>query len=117
MVKYTHVLLGRLSEKMRKRDEYGQFSQKSNEPREVRSLRLTNSTWETLGEIAEETDVSRADVIEEFFKAEILNQNFSKTKIQQLVEEILNDPEVTRKGKDKSAIKRGLEALLKKLTI
>ena len=102
---------------MRKRDEYGQFSQKSDEPREVRSLRLTNSTWEKLGKIAKEAGVTRADIIESIFKTDTLEQKFSEIKIQNLIEEILIDPEVTRKGKDKSAIRRGLETLLRKLNL
>ncbi|OUL35118.1 hypothetical protein BV372_12250 [Nostoc sp. T09] len=100
---------------MRKRDEYGQFKQKSNEPREVRSIRLTNSTWEKLGEIAQTAGVTRADIIEAMFETNTSVQKFSKAEVKNLVEEILSDQEVTRTGKDRGSVKRGLEALLQKL--
>lgn len=47
------------------RGEKGQFNLKGEERREVRSLRLTDSAWEKLGEMAEERCITRADLIEE----------------------------------------------------
>lgn len=100
---------------MRKRDKHGQFAQKSNEPREVRSLRLTDSTWNKIGEIAEAAEVTRADIIEIMFEKNILVKGFSKEELQSLVKEILDDDKITRNPKDKVTIKRGLETLLNML--
>lgn len=47
------------------RGQYGQFAQIGSEERKVRSLRLTDSTWEALGQIAEEKEATRADLVEE----------------------------------------------------
>ena len=51
----------------------GKFTQKSDEPRKVRSIRLTDSTWEKLGEMADkkstaEQRITRADLIEEWLQ-------------------------------------------------
>ena len=47
------------------RNEVGQFSSKGEERREVRSIRLTDSAWEKLGNIANERGITRADLIED----------------------------------------------------
>jgi predicted DNA-binding ribbon-helix-helix protein len=47
------------------RNEVGQFSAKGEERREVRSIRLTDSAWEKLGNIANERSITRADLIED----------------------------------------------------
>lgn len=49
---------------MRKRSETGKFIAQSEERREVRSLRLTDSTWKALGDTADRQGVTRADLIE-----------------------------------------------------
>ena len=46
------------------RNEVGQFSAKGEERREVRSIRLTDSAWEKLGNIADKRGITRADLIE-----------------------------------------------------
>ncbi|NES73975.1 MAG: ribbon-helix-helix domain-containing protein [Okeania sp. SIO2D1] len=48
------------------RDDLGRFSSKSETFRKVRSIRLTDSTWELLGKLAEERGVTRADLLEEW---------------------------------------------------
>lgn len=101
---------------IRRRDKYGQFSQKSDEPREVRSLRLTDSTWNKMGEIAEAVKITRADVIEEIFERNLVeDKKFSKIELLSLVQKILDDQKITRGGKDKEAVKRALETLLNML--
>jgi predicted DNA-binding ribbon-helix-helix protein len=52
------------------RNEVGQFSAKGEERREVRSIRLTDSTWEKLGNIADERGITRADLIEDMMSAD-----------------------------------------------
>lgn len=48
------------------RNESGKFSAKSNEMREVRSIRLTNATWDALGKLADERSITRADLVEDW---------------------------------------------------
>ena len=45
--------------------ENGKFQQKSEENREVRSLRATNQTWSKLGTYADRRHLTRADLLEE----------------------------------------------------
>jgi predicted DNA-binding ribbon-helix-helix protein len=51
------------------RNEVGQFSAKGEGRREVRSIRLTDSAWEKLGNIADERGITRADLIENMMSA------------------------------------------------
>lgn len=48
------------------RNESGKFLSKSDEKREVRSIRLTDSTWDKLGQLADERGITRADLLEEW---------------------------------------------------
>lgn len=57
----------------RLRTQSGKFAAKSDEPRRVRSLRLTDSVWEKLEQLANEKSTSerritRADLIEEWMQ-------------------------------------------------
>ncbi len=102
------------------RSEHGRFASKSVEPREVRSIRLTDTTWEKLGVSADSRCITRADLIEHLVESGALDQPqlTSATNLQQVEEavaQILNDPIVTRNGKDRGSVRRALEALLKAL--
>ena len=46
------------------RSKLGQFTSKSSQFRKVRTVRLTDSTWEKLGQAAAEMGMTRADFIE-----------------------------------------------------
>jgi predicted DNA-binding ribbon-helix-helix protein len=103
------------------RTEQGKFAPKSEEYRQVRSIRLTDTTWEKIGFAAEKRRITRADLIEQMaedgvFDNEIedtsLPRDNSMAQIESIVEKILVDPTVTRNGKDRGAVKRGLQALL-----
>lgn len=48
------------------RNESGKFAAKSNENRQVRSIRLTDSAWDKLGQLALERGITRADLLEEW---------------------------------------------------
>lgn len=48
------------------RDKGGKFAQKSESPRLVRAMRLTDSAWQTLGEVATLRGITRADLVEEW---------------------------------------------------
>lgn len=50
------------------RSQGGKFALKSDEPRSIRTMRLTNATWAKLGEIADSRGITRADLIEEWTK-------------------------------------------------
>jgi hypothetical protein len=105
------------------RTKGGKFAQKSEELRYVRSLRLTDSTWKTLGMVAIQRGITRADLLEELVEQGIISSTQKSIKpekkaveLEQLVNQVLADPSVTRNGKDRGAVKRGLEALLKLLS-
>ena len=99
----------------------GKFAPKSEEHRRVRSIRLTDSTWEVLGAIATQRGITRADLLEGLVEGGLVNlvgRSENRTnEIEQFIEQVLADPAVTRNGKDKGAVKRGLEALLKLLSL
>ena len=105
------------------RTESGKFAQKSEELRRVRSIRLTDSTWEALGLMAAQRSITRADLIEELVEEDIIgaSEPISSSKktveeIESLVEQVLADSLVTRNGRDKGSVRRGLKALLKLLS-
>ena len=99
----------------------GKFTLKANQPRQVRSIRLTAKTWEILGEIAHQRGITRADLIENLITTGVISQesltdlSIIRSKIlaemEQAMNSILDDPKVTRKGKDAGAIRRAFKAL------
>jgi hypothetical protein len=105
------------------RTEGGQFAPKSNDYRHVRSIRLTDETWEKIGYAAQARQVTRADLIEQMAEDGVFDQPVAMATVpdsNQLliaIESVMNNPDVTRKGKDKGAVKRALEALLSCLGI
>ena len=95
-----------------KRSVAGKFVSKSDESREVHSLRCTDATWQRLGEVAESQGITRADLVEQWTTA--LEKPVSSSGLDQIDEAIahvLNDPAVTRNGKDRGSVRRALEAL------
>lgn len=103
------------------RGERGRFTQKSTEHREVRSLRLTETTWEKLGAAADLRRITRADLIEQLVESGALEQQpstdgVSLQQVEAAIAQILADPAVTRNGKDRGSVRRALEALLKQLS-
>jgi macrodomain Ter protein organizer (MatP/YcbG family) len=103
------------------RTEEGKFARKSEEHRHVRSIRLTNTSWEKIGFAADKRRITRADLIEQMAEDGVFDDEEQQVQrpdtilvrdIASVVEEILSDPSVTRNGKDKGAVKRGLQALL-----
>ena len=104
------------------RGERGRFAAKSDNPREVRSLRLTDTTWEKLGKAADSRRITRADLIEQLAESGVLDEQpatsggINLQQVETAITQILNDPVVTRHGKDRGSVKRALEALLKQLS-
>ena len=105
------------------RTEEGKFAPKSEEPRHVRSIRLTDTTWKKIGFAADKRRITRADLVEQMAEDGIFDEvapeqnppKLALADVDLIVESILSDPTVTRNGKDKSAIRRGLQALLSRL--
>ena len=60
------------------RGDNGKFAQKSQEPRSVKSIRVTDSIWETLGKIANERCITRGDLIEYFALNHVLHEDLRK---------------------------------------
>ncbi|NEQ78471.1 MAG: hypothetical protein F6K23_39075, partial [Okeania sp. SIO2C9] len=57
------------------RSNQGRFLSKSEENRQVRSMRLTDYVWQKLGEIASFKNLTRADLLEEFVRSGALDLN------------------------------------------
>jgi hypothetical protein len=109
---------------IQERQEGGKFAPKSNEARHVRSIRLTNTTWEKMGYAADKRRITRADLIEQITEDGVFDDQGENvqllyaallSEVEIAVEEILNDSSVTRGGRDRGAVKRGLQALLNRL--
>lgn len=60
--------MGGIRQLKRFRDQKGKFRLKNSDYRQVRSLRLTDSTWKALGDTAESNSLSRADLLENLVK-------------------------------------------------
>lgn len=107
----------------------GRFLPKDGRPRPVRSLRLTDNCWEALGVAAAARGITRADLLEQMadddafdwdqtdnqaddaddYRAELLDE------LRDLEEDLLDDEDVTRGGKDKGVVRRVLRAILERL--
>jgi hypothetical protein len=79
-----------------------------------------------MGYAADKRRITRADLVEQMAadgvfddELEVKDSQLSQMnlvhQIEVVVEEISNDPTVTRGGKDKGAVKRALQALLNRL--
>lgn len=72
-----------------KRNEAGRFAPKSDQPRRVRTMRLTDVAWNKLGEIADSQNLNRADFIERWLQKEIEKPLGEQLKIFEQPEEII----------------------------
>jgi predicted DNA-binding ribbon-helix-helix protein len=107
------------------RTEGGKFAPKSEEYRRVRSIRLTDTTWEKMGHAADKRRITRADLIEQMSDDGIFEQflepssqvNASQVlkQVETIAQVLINDPALTRNGKDRGVVKRTLEALVERL--
>ena len=55
------------------RDSRGQFSNKSDSDRQVRSIRVTDEIWEKFGKMAAQQGITRADLLEEIVENDYLS--------------------------------------------
>lgn len=108
------------------RDETGRFIQKSSQPRFVRSIRLTDNTWEYLGQLASQQCITRADLIEEFVENGTLEikQNpdlerslefLSKEELNKLMESALKLLKVGKQSKYYKDCKKILQYFINQL--
>ncbi len=104
----------------------GKFKQKGDQPRKVRSLRLTDQCWEQLGEISETQSLTRADLIEEIVKNKSIvrylleeEEDDNRTLMELLpviIEGLYESNELNITSKDKAASKRAFQKLLEYLS-
>lgn len=101
------------------RSQHGRFAPKSDENREVRSLRLTDSTWQRLGELAALKNLTRSDLLELWMQADTPGQQagVSLSQLDDAIAQVLDDPAVTRHGKDRGSVRRALEAIRDRLSL
>lgn len=109
------------------RNQVGQFDLKGEEPRLVRSLRLTDTCWEALGEVAENRGISRADLLERMVEDGYLDEyelyeNSGKQDLLEAIREVLDSLEPGEEPlievpdhRHKAPYRRALKALLKYL--
>lgn len=104
------------------RDKEGKFASKSETSRKVRSIRLTDSTWELLGKLSEERGITRADLLEEwvskgFFSGDIKGEE--KPNLDELEKQALKKflflAKVGSQSKSAKAAKKILEWLFSSL--
>lgn len=110
----------------RERGASGKFVPKSNGFRQVRSMRLTDATWEALGNAAESRCITRADLIEEMVAKGLISQDQDASsfpnlksllvKVESVVQELLKDEELTRGARDRGPIRRAYKALIERLS-
>lgn len=99
----------------------GKFELKGDAPRHVRSIRLTDATWENLGEVAAKDGITRADLLEKMTDfqpskpAETTPGTITTDELHNAIAAVMSDPAVTRNGKDRGAVKRTMAALIERL--
>ena len=64
---------------MQNRNFKGQFVNKSDGNRQVRSIRVTDEIWEKFGNIASERSITRADLLEEIVKSNSLSSSTNQS--------------------------------------
>lgn len=90
------------------RNEKGQFDNKSDSERKVRSIRVTDRIWQEFGEIAVKRGITRADLLEEIVDTDRVIRRDSK--VIKILEEALK-----LKANAGGAIKKKVKDALKLL--
>ena len=108
------------------RDNGGKFTAKGDEPRKVRSFRLTDSTYEAISDVAESLDMSKGDYLEKLNDDGVFTDSDDETSVENvqevfdgvirgLLEDLYDENELEIGSKDKAGVKRYLEKLLDNL--
>lgn len=110
---------------MQPRGYRGRYSSKSDQERQVRSIRATEEVWNAFGEAAESQGITRADLLEKLVELGLINQGLdlensdSNAEVIAQLEEVLNS--LDSKGtplielsnnRDKAPAKRVLKSLI-----
>ena len=122
---YTPVSLVLHGQSM-ERDSGGKFTAKGDEPRKVRSFRLTDSTYEAISDVAESLDMSKGDYLEKLNDDGVFTDSDDETSVENvqevfdgvirgLLEDLYDENELEIGSKDKAPVKRYLEKLLDNL--
>ena len=109
----------------RKRDIQGKFTLKNQDYRQVRSLRLTDSTWKELGIASECLGITRADLLEnlvqqnkEIFgdlgRIEQLNsqKSFNKDELNFLAQKVLQELRLGKQASSYKLVQKSLRRLI-----
>ena len=108
------------------RDNGGKFTAKGDEPRKVRSFRLTDSTYEAISDVAESLDMSKGDYLEKLNDNGVFTDSDDETSVENvqevfdgvihgLLKDLYDENELEIVSKDKAAVKRCLEKILANL--
>jgi predicted DNA-binding ribbon-helix-helix protein len=97
------------------RSDQGKFAIKGDAPRAVRSIRLTDATWNHLGSLADKNTMTRADFLEALVSGEASweNTNNCDSDVGEAVS-ILKEA-LMLKANAGSAIKKSIKDALRKL--
>jgi hypothetical protein len=105
----------------RERNNDGKFTTKGSEVRTVRSIRLTDSTWNALEDKASECDMSKADYFEALVSGEIEweseDSDKAETELEFDIDEVVEilieaiDLKANAGGKIKREIERALKLM------
>ena len=70
---------------MQGKDKKGRFISKSSDHRQVRSIRVTDETWNKFGEQAAQQSITRADLLEKIVAQELAEDRVIHGKISEVV--------------------------------
>jgi predicted DNA-binding protein len=111
MVLKAPLFLGVISMEKRIRGEDGKYISKGKSKREVRSIRLTDETWESLNDLAVRQKMTVADFVEEWISGNVIHGgNIDLIEIAEILEEALK-----LKPNAGGAIKTKIREALKKI--
>jgi hypothetical protein len=116
----------------RKRDIQGKFTLKNQDYRQVRSIRLTDSTWKELGITSECLGITRADLLENLVQhnrsifsdsgeTEQLNpkksgskakKSLNKDELSSLAEKVLQELRLGKQASSKKLVEKSLKRLI-----
>lgn len=103
---------------MQERNQSGRFDLKGDQPRILRSIRLTDRCWQVLGEIANDRGCSRSDLLEELAESEFDELVSAKKEIIGVLQEVKNslepgeDPLIETDHRSKAPVRRFLQKLI-----
>ncbi len=121
----------------RKRDIQGKFTLKNQDYRQVRSIRLTDSTWKELGIASECLGITRADLLENLVrrnrsivsdsgKIEQLNpekprlkakKSLDRDELSSLAQKVLNELRLGKQASSYKLVQKSLKRLIELILI